>query len=374
MNVLFTRKAKKAFVGRYARLLLIERVSRPAKIFCGLAELARRIFVRSYLKVKSYFLMENKVIWDEIDLFLRSLNIIECRVNVGSSRVFLCGGSNSLPTNNGPKFLREYILSKLSKEDNNKIVLAENIFNEQFDDAIFDNLLLLEKSIASFCSRIFLILESPGAIAELGSFCIIDETRAKLSVVVQQIHNEAKSYIKDGPLKSLPRSSILVYDWESYDEQKGTEVFTQSVDLVWDALSVDLQGLLENKVDNQLFKIDDYFHLCIFISTLTKITFPMTLTEIYKRLNGLLGGIKQSDLKLALRLGQYFKVIRKIEVNTTYFIGTVPENLFEFKALPNNHLNIEKIKLLASNFIHNIKDVKRKAAYEKSKVEVLNHD
>jgi hypothetical protein len=295
---------------------------------------------------------------EEFHTFLLKVDFNKSIVKVGLTRVFLCGGARSAP-NAPPTNLREFILRKILKDNPSEIVLAEEIFSAQIDPNIYEDLLTFEKNICSFCSSILLILESPGSIAELGSFCVIPETKQKLTILIQQTHNEQNSYIKNGPLRHINQDNILSYQWDSYSEADPS-LLERSAQQIWAPLHDEINELLIEKSEKTPFDYKNQFHICILISSLSAISFPLTKKDIQTLFSKVFPGLKSKDLDLALWLGTHFKILKKIDVKNTYYSNAIPRDHFEFIATPGNYLDIDRMTAISSQFIKSQQQIDRK--------------
>jgi hypothetical protein len=83
------------------------------------------------------------------------------------------------------------------------IVYPEEIFDELLFGQNHQDLLTLESILADSVDAIVLVIESYGAVAELGAFASSDRLRGKLVCVVDGKHKKAKSFINYGPLRLL---------------------------------------------------------------------------------------------------------------------------------------------------------------------------
>ncbi len=79
----------------------------------------------------------------------------------------------------------------------------------------------IESEFAKKVDLTILMLESPGAIAELGSFCMIPEIRSRLYVLVPDRFHGHESYIARGPLDLLARMHSLSVAY--YSENAGDD-------------------------------------------------------------------------------------------------------------------------------------------------------
>lgn len=109
-----------------------------------------------------------------IEAFGSALNVDKLAVQRLTPKIFMCGGpvvTDKSETENYLSF-RDYVYRNL--QDSNptlflQIVLAEKI-NQWFGEHHYSDLLALETDLAGLVSAIPIFIESPGSIAELGSF------------------------------------------------------------------------------------------------------------------------------------------------------------------------------------------------------------
>ncbi|MGB9102217.1 MAG: retron St85 family effector protein, partial [Stenotrophomonas indicatrix] len=81
---------------------------------------------------------------------------------------------------------------------------------------VYSDLITFEEHLAGLSAVVVLVVESPGAIAELGAFSISEPFLDRLLVIVSQEHYEQQSFIRLGPVQKIENSSsdaVLVYDW-----------------------------------------------------------------------------------------------------------------------------------------------------------------
>lgn len=125
--------------------------------------------------------------------------------------VFLCG----------PGFLssgfdaRDKIKSMLETNYDTNVVYGEDIVEMKRRSTTLVDLQTLESQFAHTVDFTILMLDSPGAIAELGTFSMIPNIMARLFIVVSQKYHRSGSYIARGPLSliaSYSINNIIYYD------------------------------------------------------------------------------------------------------------------------------------------------------------------
>lgn len=134
-----------------------------------------------------------------------------------AKRIFLCGGSIR---NN--KSIRYKIQNYLSSKNGHTILrydisYPEDLFDEILNSGKYD-LLTLESLLAESVDVIIIVVESVGAIAELGAF-ISDKKLIKKTIVINDSQfKKDKSFINQGPiklLKSVNSSAVNYLDFKS---------------------------------------------------------------------------------------------------------------------------------------------------------------
>lgn len=119
--------------------------------------------------------------------------------------IFLCGGPTDIRSIQ-PISVRDAIHRELVKHGDidGRIRVAED-YKDWSHDAIYRDLVSFERHLAELSSVIVLVLESPGSIAELGLFSVIEEFKNKLLVFVETDHYQSDSFIKLGPISYLEK-------------------------------------------------------------------------------------------------------------------------------------------------------------------------
>jgi hypothetical protein len=95
--------------------------------------------------------------------------------------------------------------------------LAEDI-NAFNPDIPYENLIELEIDFARISDSVVIFSEGFGSLAELGAFSQVKEIAARMLVLMQTQHYEARSFIRDGPIRYLEKQypmSVQVFGWEN---------------------------------------------------------------------------------------------------------------------------------------------------------------
>ncbi|SHN56635.1 hypothetical protein SAMN02745247_01541 [Butyrivibrio hungatei DSM 14810] len=134
---------------------------------------------------------------------------IYCRIYENHITIFLCGGTDT--DNHRRDKLRDYLVSQ---KKNISVLYPEDLLIEMLNGKQKD-LVYLEQKLAENCDIIILFCESPGSMAELGSFVTNESIIKKLVVLIHAKHKNDKSYIMYGPanlVKANKESSLIFYN------------------------------------------------------------------------------------------------------------------------------------------------------------------
>jgi len=168
--------------------------------------------------------------------YLKDVNFNTIEISEYPQIAFLCGGEPGTLTDSDdsgaikqllpflrsrPKqyfpSIRSFISQLLTIRNSNlRCQNAEDIKDWNSYSA-YEDLIEFEKDIAHICKAIVLFVESPGSIAELGSFTIIPEITKKLIIFVHSEFSDATSFISLGPIKRIQNEfndKIHFIPWE----------------------------------------------------------------------------------------------------------------------------------------------------------------
>ncbi|MCB5228385.1 retron St85 family effector protein [Alishewanella sp. 16-MA] len=192
--------------------------------------------------------------------------------------IFVCGGPvevSSLEfTSVRHQFINFLESQGLDQKNNFELVLAES-FKDYFKENIYSDLLTFEKDILNISSIAVIILESPGALVELGLFCNnISEIQKLFVVSDSELINLEDSFIFLGPLnfiKEKSASSSLSYPFAGFKNKGWKEVEFICGDFVKKVSDID---------KTQSYKDGNSGHLCFVIYEIISLASPILLEEI----------------------------------------------------------------------------------------------
>ena len=243
-------------------------------------------------------------------LFLAELDIPSCRIEFSDKPiVLLCGGAvqplKQKPEDPDPPIesLRHAITNSHTKFE---IFRPEEITSWQ-SDGIFKDLMSFEVELASICSLVVIILESEGALVELGAFSQLPQLSNKIVAVCPDKFIGANSFINLGILRFISATNaanVKSYPWEPKQPRE-----TILPEVVQDVAS-DIREELEKLPKTQLLKIEHNAHVMVLICELLRLFSALKETEILEYLKLADVKVAADELKGKLFLLQRFRLIK----------------------------------------------------------------
>lgn len=137
-------------------------------------------------------------------------SLFKSDVQRAPQKIFICGpgiGSRGFD-------LRDKIKSYVESFSNCEVIFGEDVSSKKISVKRAD-LQTLETQLAQSVDFTVLLLQSPGAIAELGTFSMIPSIRSRLFVLVPTEFYGAESYISRGPLSLIAQEfkrNVIYFD------------------------------------------------------------------------------------------------------------------------------------------------------------------
>ncbi|UVM13308.1 retron St85 family effector protein [Pseudomonas protegens] len=275
---------------------------------------------------------------------LAHISLENSRIVLTHPILFLCGGQVDVRSV-VPISVRGALVEYLHKAQchlADSITLAEE-FKDWIHDSIYKDLLAFESDIAHISSLIVIILESPGALAELGLFVKNKALKNKILVFVRQDHYEESSFIKLGPLRYLQgvkESSVCAYPWNNDD-------LAGSLSSSLKEMREDILGAISSRGGSEAFNLDNEGHIAFVIYEVVKVFRALKFMEIEAYLQAIGISISRDKLKRLLFLLGKFKLIgSSTRGHVDYYYATLDVVMVEFAG----KFESTKVKLAAQQY------------------------
>jgi hypothetical protein len=193
--------------------------------------------------------------------YFENISLENARVNLTDPLIFLCGGITDVKIQ-PPKSMRGYLLAHLAKINSgliDSITLAET-FKDWIHDGIYNDLMTFEDDIAHFSTLIVIILESPGALTELGIFARNKMINKKILVFINEKYYEEDSFIKLGPVRHLEKinnRSVASYPWPMTLLDVSSDILSNMHD--------DISSAISSQKKSEIFNKNNDGHLALYI-------------------------------------------------------------------------------------------------------------
>jgi hypothetical protein len=254
---------------------------------------------------------------DPRPLLLSSIEISNSRVEFSESPVvLLCGGPVPLKDRaedpDPPQAsLRDAITRSIPPYE---IFRPEEI-QGWHSDAIYKNLMDFEADLASICSLVVVILESAGALVELGAFSQFRELSKKLIAIKSSSYSDAPSFINLGVLRFMTEnksSCVKNYPW-NIDRPQDIHL-----DVIGDVIS-DIADELNQQGKGQVLKPDLSTHVIVLICEIVHLMTALKEGEILEYLVIFGVQLPKEKLRSKLFLLEKFRLLERVEYSDSIF-------------------------------------------------------
>lgn len=247
---------------------------------------------------------------------IKDLDLSSCRVVRSESPiVLLCGGKVPLKERaDDPDPPNASLRHALTRSNTAYELFRPEEITSWQADGVFNNLVDFENDLASICTLVVIVLESAGAIAELGAFSQLPDLRKKILAIKSKSFDD-DSFINLGILRHIAeakRSSVRTYPWSV--DTPGT-ITTEVID---DATN-DIKDELSRLQKTEVFRLNDRAHTVALIWNLIRLFVALKESEILKYLAELGLAFTRHELRRILFLLQEFKLIHREEYSDSVF-------------------------------------------------------
>lgn len=245
------------------------------------------------------------------------IDLASCRVEFSDTPlVLLCGGPTKIkerPDDPAPPIAS--LRDAITRANTSYEVFRPEEITSWHADGVYKNLVTFEADLASVCSLVVIVLESVGALAELGAFSQQDELRKKLVVILPSEFQDDPSFVNLGLLRHIAEgndSNVKAYPW---DIKTPTSISDQIVGDVID----DIQHELRKLGRTEVLKASETSHVMVIICNLIDLFAALKESELLSYLSQFGASILKDDLRRKLFLLEEFKLIRRERYSDSVF-------------------------------------------------------
>jgi len=255
---------------------------------------------------------------------LSKIALDKSRVDLSSPIIFLCGGLVDI-TKPETLSVREALIEHIASKGcqlSDQITLAEE-FKDWIHDGVYKDLLVFEDDIAHISSLIVIVLESPGALAELGLFVKNKILNKKIIVFVNEDHYSSDSFIKLGPLRylqAIKERNVCAYPWDT-DISKLDATIKDSLP----EMRQDLLDAMDSQDKTEVFDMGNDGHISFLIFEIIKLYRALVFKEIESYIKEIGVELSREKAKRLLFLLEKFGLVKSIRRGHSVFFYAVSD-------------------------------------------------
>lgn len=265
-------------------------------------------------------------------LLLANLDLPSCRIEFSDTPiVLLCGGKvNFKASANDPDPPQASLRHAISNTHTAFETFRPEEITSWHHDAVFKDLMSFELELASICSLVVIILESEGALVELGAFSQSPELSEKIVAICPSQFKSATSFINLGILRFISEkapTNVRSYPWEP----------TRPIDIAHEVISdvaADIQQELDKLPQSQVLKVDQRSHVMVLICELLRLFTALKEHEILEYLEYLGVKITKETLRGKLFLLQNFRLVKTQDYSDALFFMRGKESYHKLRLSP----------------------------------------
>lgn len=243
--------------------------------------------------------------------------------------VFVCGGSIASDGDASSHTSRKRFLDYARRKHpdlSSRIRLAEDIM-DQDTARLFSDLLVMENTVAGLASVIVVFVESPGAIAELGAFSVLDEVRDKLLLVVDDKHFRSPSFIRHGPIEHVEKvlkKTSLVFPWIT--DAAGFSVQELASDLK--VVATEIERRQEDAISENVVSPNNDSHRALLIADIVCLLGCSTEAEIKAFLTTAGVQTSQKFIRTALHVLRRLKLVEQVNRGRNRYYASACDRIY----------------------------------------------
>lgn len=258
--------------------------------------------------------------------------------------IFLCGGPSDVRSVE-PVSLRDALQRELAKNKalNDRVRVAEH-YKNWANDSVYSDLVAFESHLAELSSVIVLVLESPGAIAELGLFSVLHEFQEKLLVFIDHEHYQVDSFIRLGPVQYLEKSFSntahchrFLVDGKNFDPSAVKEVQEEMIEAITERIA--------RRGSDQPFDKKRWLHKALLLCDILNIYSALTIREIRDHLRLLDIDLSEVDIRQVLYLLEQVELITMEPSGSQRFYVTLSSQDHLVHSVDRQRVDLDRVRM-----------------------------
>lgn len=289
-------------------------------------------------------------------LLLNKINLGASRVEFSAAHiVLLCGGKVKYKEHkDAPEPPIASLRHAITKADSQYETYRPEDITDWHADGMFKDLMSFEIDLAGICSMVAIILESAGAIAELGAFSQLPELSRKIVAIKSRDFETAahlSSFINLGILRfimSSNESAVRTYPWSVVNPQAIADEVIQDV-------ITDIQDELDKIPRSPVFKSDLNSHVVILICEIISLFTALKESEILSYLHTLQISISKDELRRKLFLLEKFQLLKQEKYSDApfYMIGRYKYHRLRLSLKDAEHHDVIRVQMECLAYYNN---------------------
>jgi len=252
-----------------------------------------------------------------IDQLFSQIDRARVTVKPFDGYIFLCGGTIDAP-HGAIDSARHYALTRRDENGciaGHRVMVAEKLTSLLHGDD-FHDLLEFEEHIAALSACVLIFVESPGSIAELGSFSVMPHLASKLLVVCEQRMNSAlkPSFIFLGPVAILKRARrASVQEFPIFRDDSNLADVSKLAEC-WQFIEESVINSIRRPIPKASLNSASLPHKMVVVAAAIDIFVALKLGELHEAIRGFGVDISTKQLRKITRMLEQFSIIKQ----TTY--------------------------------------------------------
>ncbi|SKA15910.1 hypothetical protein SAMN02745674_02199 [Lysobacter spongiicola DSM 21749] len=194
-----------------------------------------------------------------------------------------------------------------------RVMIAEKLTSLLHGDD-FHDLLEFEEHIAALSACVLIFVESPGSIAELGSFAVMPHLTSKLLVVCEQRMDSAlqPSFIFMGPVANLRRIRVNSVQVFPIFKDGSTAADSTKLDDCWQFIEESVVESIRRPIPEAPLNAASLPHKMVVVAATVDLFVALKLGELHEAIRRFGVDVSTKQLRKITRMLEQFSIIKRV--------------------------------------------------------------